>query len=176
MSLDADRDDAWRREAVLGNYAERPFHAPPGPIRIWSYCDQLSYAPGEAVRVSVCTNAKSYDVDIIRDGLTPVTVFSLSGLTGTWRDTPADCSLIGCGWPVSLEIPVAADWPSGGYILRTRANGDMHEHLFIVRPREGTTKRGRLLLIAATATWTAYNDWGGSNHYQGYWGPNGDRF
>ena len=42
--------------------------------------------------------------------------------------------------------------------------------------RAGGDRRGRLLLIAATATWTAYNDWGGSNHYQGYCGPDGDRF
>ena len=59
MSASADRDDAWRREAVLGIYAERPFHAPPETIRIWSYCDKLSYAPEETVRVCVCTNAKS---------------------------------------------------------------------------------------------------------------------
>ena len=62
------RDDAWRREAVLGNYAERPFHAPPEPRRIWSYADRLSYAPGETVRLSVCTNAKHYAVEVIRDG------------------------------------------------------------------------------------------------------------
>jgi len=176
MSADADRDDAWRREAVLGIYAERPFHAPPESIRIWSYCDKLSYAPEETVRVCVCTNAKSYGIEVIRDGVKPVTVFSRSGLPGEWHDTPDDCSVVGCGWPVSCEVPVAQDWPSGGYILRTRAGDDVHEHFFIVRPRDGADKRGRLLLIAATATWTAYNDWGGSNHYQGYCGPNGDRF
>lgn len=174
--MSARRDDAWRREAVLGNYAERPFRAPPAIPRIWSYCDRLSYAPGETVQVSVCTNAPAYDVEVIRDGLKPVTVFARSGLRGQWRDTPDDCSVTGCGWPVSLDIPVGADWPSGGYILRTRTGGDMHEHLFIIRPREDTDRRGRLLLVAATATWTAYNDWGGSNHYQGHCGPNGDRF
>ena len=29
MSAGAHRTDAWRREAVLGLYAERPLHAPP---------------------------------------------------------------------------------------------------------------------------------------------------
>src|SRR6478735_6643785 len=144
-------DEAWRREAVLGNYAERPFHAPPPHPRIWSYCDRLSYAPGETVQVSVCTNVPTYDVEVIRDGLTPQTVFTRNGLPGHWRDTPEDCSVTGCAWPVSLEVPVAPDWPSGGYILRTRAGSAMHEHFFIVRPLDGLDRKGRLLLIAATA-------------------------
>lgn len=175
------RDEAWRRAAVLGNYAERPLQAPPRNIRIWSYADSLSYAPGEHARLSVSTNARHYSVEIIRDGIMPRTVYRRDGLEGIWRDTPDDCSVTGCGWPVSLAIPVSEDWPSGGYIIRTMAaeegrGEDMHEHLFILRPRRGGEKRGRVLLIAATATWTAYNDWGGSNHYQGYCGPNGDRF
>lgn len=176
-----DRDDAWRREAVLGIYAERPHAEPPAKIRIWSYADQLSYAPGETLRLSVCTNAKRYAVEVLRDGAIPALVYRRDGMVGTWRDTPMDCSVAGCGWPVSLDIPVEPAWTSGGYIIRTMASedgrgSDMHEHIFLVRPRPQQDKRGRLLLIAATATWTAYNDWGGSNHYQGYCGPNGDRF
>ena len=177
------RDEAWRREAVLGNYAERPLRAPPPHPRIWSYCDRLSYAPGETLRLSVSTNAKAYAVEIIRDGLSPRTVFAQTGLAGAWRETPEDCSVTGCGWPVSLEVPLGEDWPSGGYIIRTRAGEenvqdvqDVHEHFFILTPRAGAERRGRILLVAATATWTAYNDWGGSNHYQGYCGPGGDRF
>jgi hypothetical protein len=169
-------DDAWRHEAVFGNYAERALREPPANIRIWSYVDRLSYASGEILAVRVCTNATRYGVEIIRDGLTPQTVFRREGLEGCWRDTPEDCSAAGCSWPVSLEIPLDASWPSGGYVIRTRAGEDMHEHIFILRPKEGAKRRGRLLLIAATATWTAYNDWGGSNHYQGSCGPNGDRF
>ena len=173
--------EARRHEAVFGNYAERPFAAPPENIRIWSYAQELSHAPGEVLRLSVCTNARHYAVEIIRDGLRPERVFHREGLEGRWHDTPQDCSVTGCGWPVSLEISIPRDWPSGGYIIRTTAaeegrGADSHDHLVLIRPREGESREGRLLLIAATATWTAYNDWGGSNHYQGYCGPQGDRF
>ncbi|MCA3573226.1 MAG: hypothetical protein IOC86_04865, partial [Aestuariivirga sp.] len=176
-----DRDDAWRREAVFGNYAERPLHEAPPMLRIWSYADRLSYAPGETLSLSVNTNARHFAVEIIRDGLHPQRVFHREGLEGRWRDTPDDCSVTGCGWPVSLEIQVAESWPSGGYIIRTTASeagrgADLHEHFFLVRPQARGEKASRLLLIAATATWTAYNDWGGSNHYQGWCGPAGDRF
>ncbi|WP_395660808.1 N,N-dimethylformamidase beta subunit family domain-containing protein [Aestuariivirga sp.] len=177
----AERDEAWRREAVLGNYAERPLPTPPPVVRIWSYADRLSYAPGDILRLSVCTNAARHAVEIVHDGVSPRTVFRTEDLPGAWRDTPDDCSVNGCGWPVSLEVPVGADWPSGGYIIRTSAREDgrgedMHEHFFIVRPKPGGDRRGRILLVAATATWTAYNDWGGSNHYQGFCGSAGDRF
>lgn len=176
-----ERDEAWRREAVLGLYAERAFYEPPANVRIWSYADQLSHAPGETLRIHTCTNAKRYGVEVIRDGANPETVFRRDGLEGHWQDTSQDCSVIGCGWPVSLEIPIPHEWPSGGYIIRSFASeegrgSDTHDHIFLVRPGAAKDKRGRLLLIAATATWTAYNDWGGSNHYQGYCGPNGDRF
>jgi hypothetical protein len=176
-----ERNDAWRREAVLGNYAERAFRAPPSTPRVWCYTDHLSYAPGDVVQAHLCTNARSYDVQVIRDGVRPHVMYSRPGRDGHWRDTPEDCSVRGCGWPVSFEVPIGDHWRSGAYIVRTRVREegggeDIHEHIFIVRPKAGGDKRGRLLLIAATATWTAYNDWGGSNHYQGYCGPTGDRF
>ncbi len=166
---------------VLENYAERPFHTPPETIRIWCYCDRLSYAPGERLRLSVCGNASRFAVEIIRDGAKPLTVFTKQDVPAQWHDTPDDCSVTGCGWPASLDIAVDANWPSGAYIIRCRAEdarrgSDMHEHIFIVRPPENASRQGRILLVAATATWTAYNDWGGSNHYQGYCGPKGDRF
>ena len=46
--------------------------------------------------------------------------------------------------------------------------------MFIVGPAHDADRAGRLLLIAATGTWLAYNDWGGSNHYEGIVGPAGD--
>ena len=62
-SAPAERDEAWRREAVLGNYAERPLPTPPPVVRIWSYADRLSYAPGDILRLSVCTNAARHAVE-----------------------------------------------------------------------------------------------------------------
>ncbi len=173
--------DEWLAEAVLGNYAERPSVESLDRLRIWSYCDAQSYAPGDKARLHVCTNAKSYDLLVIRDGLKPETVIERRGLPGKLHDIPQDCSITGCFWPVSLEIDIGADWRSGAYILRTQCHdgaavADTHDHLLIVRPKPASALPGRLLLIAATSTWTAYNDWGGSNHYQGFTGPKGDQF
>jgi hypothetical protein len=44
-----------------------------------------------------------------------------------------------------------------------------------VRPHAGRRPR-RVLQIAATGSWTAYNTWGGSNHYQGITGPKRNQY
>src|SRR5581483_1825081 len=72
------------------------------------------------------------------------------------------------------------EWPSGLYrITLTAAAPDGSElqahHMFIVRPR-GDPKTGRILQIAATGSWTAYNSWGGSNHYQGITGSKRNQY
>lgn len=171
----------WRTQAVFGNYAERPRADALEGLRIWSYTDAQSYSPGDNVRLHSCTNATSYDLLVMRDGLRQETVLVKRALPGKLHSIPEDCSVNGCGWPVALTFEIGAGWPSGVYILRTQALkdgavADTHDHLLIVRPSSATAGPGRLLLIAATSTWTAYNDWGGSNHYQGFAGPKGDLF
>ena len=47
----------------------------------------------------------------------------------------------------------------------------MQHHFFVVRPT-AATKRGRILHLLPTCTWTAYNDFGGANSYFGTHGPN----
>ncbi|TGR96779.1 hypothetical protein EN852_036830, partial [Mesorhizobium sp. M2E.F.Ca.ET.209.01.1.1] len=84
------------------------------------------------------------------------------------------------GWEASFELRVGDDWPSGGYRVTLSAEGrdgrPIHSHhLFIVAPLPGK-KPGRLLQVAATGTWLAYNTWGGSNHYQGITGPKRDQY
>jgi hypothetical protein len=170
----------WLMQAVLGNYAERPQKGFAG-YRIWSYTDAQSYAPGDKVKLHSSTNAATYDLLIIRDGLTQETVLERNGLPGKLHPIPDDCSIKGCGWPVALDFEIGAHWRSGAYIVRTQCRhdgrvADINDHLVIVRPAPADDRSGRLLLIAATSTWTAYNDWGGSNHYQGFAGPNNDLF
>lgn len=165
--------------AVRENFHERPPEQPEGP-ELWAYSDRLSYAPGETLRLQVSTTAARYDLTIVRDGLRPATLFSREGLPGARQETPPDCSEVGCGWPTALEVPIGADWPSGGYIATLSAPGGdgpplEHKHVFIVRPSAGPKQR-RVLLVAATGTWIAYNDWGGSNAYEGIAGPEGRDF
>ena len=169
---------AWP-SAIHENFYERP-SGDPGSLEIWGYTDRLSYAPGETIRLHVCCSTPTFDLRIERDGLRTERVFEQEGLTGGWHPTPGDCSVDGCGWPVAFELAVPADWRSGGYLVTLRArDGEgteaVQHHVFVVRPAEDGP-RAPLLMIASSCTWTAYNDWGGSNHYEGITGPAGNDF
>ena len=103
-----------------------------------------------------------------------------AGIAARWQDTPDQCSVEGCGWEARFEFRIEDDWPSGAYRVTLTAEGRDGEpirchHLFIVRPRPGK-KPGRVLQVAATGTWLAYNTWGGSNAYQGITGPGRDQY
>lgn len=168
-----------RREAVLGHYYEYP-GMDGGRGEIWCYTDAMSYPPGAAVRLQVSATAASCSLRIVRDGSVETPVLERRGIATRWQDTPDQCSVTGCGWETSFEFAVGADWPSGAYRITLEAEGrdggriECH-HVFIVTPPPGG-RRGRILQVAATGTWTAYNTWGGSNHYQGITGPNRDQY
>ncbi|NED08246.1 hypothetical protein G3I55_42200 [Streptomyces sp. SID6648] len=157
---------AW---SIPGWQPERP-RGNPDIKEIWCYTDRFSYDPGEEVAVHVHTTADTYDIEVIRDGLTPATVFWSDSLPGRAHPTPDDAYATGCGWPVALTIPVADDWKTGFYLVVvgiTDEHGRRHEreHFFVVRPR--SAQRGRAALILTTSTMLSYNDWGGANAYRG---------
>ncbi|MEP9373577.1 N,N-dimethylformamidase beta subunit family domain-containing protein [Mesorhizobium sp. KR1-2] len=168
-----------RREAVLGHYYEYPgMDGARGEI--WCYTDAYSYAPGAIARLHVSSTAPSYRLEVIRDGATETPVLTRENLPAGWQDTPDQCSVVGCGWEASFEFRVEENWPSGAYRIILTAEGrdgkPIHcHHLFILRPMLGR-KPGRVLQVAATGTWTAYNTWGGSNHYQGITGPGRNQY
>lgn len=171
--------------AIFENFYECASNDP-GVLQVWCYTDRLSYAPGDTVQFHVSTTAERFDLEIARDGVRREVVFSKLDIPGTHHFTPEDCSVRGCGWPCTFEftIPVGterseAEWRSGGYIITTRAkdaNGAEVEHHHIMIVRAAESKNAPLLLIAATSTWVAYNEWGGSNHYEGITGPERDQF
>ncbi len=146
--------------------------------QLWAYMDKLSYAPGSRAKLHVSTTAGTFGMVIFRDGGLCEKVFSKQDITGGFYKTPSDCSVNGCDWPHAIEIEIGSEWASGGYILElTASNNEIlkYQHVFLVRPGSAN-KEGRLLLVTASGTWTAYNDWGGSNHYEGICGETGDQF
>jgi hypothetical protein len=163
---------------VFEHYYEGPAAEAAGD-EIWCYCDRPCYSPGDTVQFHVSTTAATWSLEIALDAPGGQDVFSRAGLPGRRCDTPADASVSGCGWPAAFELEIPADWPSGGYRVTCRietAMGPKQNHqLFLLRSaRPGRPER--LLLVAATGTWCAYNDWGGSNHYSGITGPDRDQY
>jgi hypothetical protein len=119
-------------------------------------------------------------MEITRDGGVETPVLTRRNLSARWQDTPDQCSVTGCGWQACFEFRVEESWPSGAYRVTLTAQGRdgnpvLCHHVFIVRPLPGS-KRRRILQVAATGTWLAYNTWGGSNAYDGITGPNRNEY
>lgn len=168
-----------RHDAVRSHYYEKPgMDGARGEI--WGYSDRFSYRPGETVRLQVSATAQRFSIEIIRDGGNETKVFEQHGIACRWQDTPEQCSVDGCGWETAFEFAIGTDWPSGAYRLTLTAEGRdgqpiRYHHLIIVAPPPGNGT-GRILQVAATGTWLAYNTWGGSNHYEGITGPNRNQY
>lgn len=142
----------------------------PNITEIAGYTEQLSYEPGNTVRLFVHTTAPTYDIEIIRDGLNPRKVWSRSGLKGLRQNTPENAYAVGCGWRDPVAFQLDSGWQSGFYLIVLRATGAdgrsvEREAGFVLRAKP-VQRKNSAVLILTTVTATAYNDWGGANSYR----------
>ncbi|KAI1617146.1 hypothetical protein EDD36DRAFT_484909 [Exophiala viscosa] len=161
-------DYAWSRS---GGLIERPGQGP-GESEAWVYCDKFSYNSDEKVSLRTYTTAEEYDIDVIKDGAKPRKVYTKQHLPGRQHPTPKDAYAVGCGWPESLSVQLDDPWESGFYLVIIRiknVRGRVHERegFFVVRPDKDHATGADFVLVHATSTMLAYNDWGGANHYRG---------
>ena len=136
---------------------------------IEGYSQEPSYPPGGVARLCTSTAAERFDVVVERWGARRERVWSAEGLVGREQPTPADADAAGCGWDVTVEVPIGDEWRSGFHLVTLVAHGAPPDRAtgytgFVVRA--GAT-RARALLVLATNTWNAYNDWGGRSLYTG---------
>ena len=155
---------------------EAPREDPTFP-EVYVYTDAISYAPGDEVAFHASCNAPRWRMEIYRDGLHPQTVHVAENLPGSAVPMPEHAYRDGCGWPVAHRWRLPEDMASGFYrvvstCLRPDGQRFVHHHFFVVRPT-ARTRSSRILFMLATGTWTAYNDWGGANHYFGVAGEDG---
>ncbi|HEX6959529.1 MAG TPA: N,N-dimethylformamidase beta subunit family domain-containing protein [Ferrovibrio sp.] len=155
-------------DALLARFYERPVDDRSRP-QIWCYTDRLSYRPGESLRIHGCSSRDRATLTIYRDDLQQTPLIELPAVALPFDMPPADFIEQGCGWPVVAQVKLPTDLPSGFYIIRAAIEDGQggvreQEHGFFVLPG-APGARARLLLIAATSTWAAYNDWGGACSY-----------
>lgn len=134
------------------------------------YTDAMSYAPGDEVQFRASTQASSWTLEIVRDGAHPRRMHLAPAIAGQYTACPDQPFRTGCDWPVLHRWRIPADCRSGFFKVISHCDLPdgaryIHHHFFVVRPARD--RPAAHLLILPTATWTAYNDWGGANHYQG---------
>lgn len=128
------------------------------------YADRQSYLAGETVEVRCSSRVPSVTAVVSRIGRERVEVWRGEGIVVAEHPFPDDAYAQGCGWPVAFSFEVDPAWPSGFYEVSLHAEGEVgeparSEAFFVVRPAPGSTADA--ILVLATNTYNAYNQWGG---------------
>ena len=132
------------------------------------YCWPQSAFPGDAIALYASAPGP-VDVEVLRDSGPAEVVWRAEGIAGMPREVPTTVVEDGCRWPVAVTIPTDANWPSGMYLVRLHRAGERHADpstaWFVLRARRPAPSG--CILVLATNTWNAYNDFGGRSLYTG---------
>jgi hypothetical protein len=113
------------------------------------------------------SSSRPVSVEIARVGGQREVVLTSPGVATGDHETPKTASSTGCQWPVALTIDVEPSWRSGYYEVVMEIDvGDKVRRdyaFFVVRP----SHNARIVVALSTNTWNAYNDFGGTNLYNG---------
>ncbi|WP_109467955.1 N,N-dimethylformamidase beta subunit family domain-containing protein [Albibacillus kandeliae] len=163
-------------EHFLSDYRFQFPRQDPALAEVYVYTPRMSYDPGETVEFHGSCNADTWTLQIYRDGHQPEMAYEAFDIPGAFTKTSETAYSDGCDWPVVHSWTIPEGQRPGFYrVVSTcmRKDGErfVQHHFFVVRPTP-ETQQGKILFMLATGTWTAYNDWGGANHYFGTFGPN----
>ncbi|NMO16398.1 hemolysin [Pyxidicoccus fallax] len=138
---------------------------------IEGYALEATLKQGDTLRVAVSVSeAKSFRWTVYRLGY-----YGGAGGREVARGGPvqgvkqAPCSadpatgVVACTWAPVLEIPVKEDWVRGVYVVKLAREDRYHRYVpFFVRD---ANPRAEVAVLIPTATWAAYNTWGGTSLY-----------
>jgi hypothetical protein len=128
------------------------------------YCWPQSGIGGESIDIAISSSTSSCRVEVIRVGVEEVVVTEFDGVSTSDQPVPSDAATNGCRWVTTLTVEIDPAWRSGYHLVRMHTGeGDVAEAFFVVRARQP----GDTVLVLATSTYAAYNDWGGPSFYTG---------
>ncbi|EAB6717652.1 hypothetical protein DUP91_25275, partial [Salmonella enterica subsp. enterica] len=140
----------------------------PAKPEIWAYAPRLTFSAGETVDLHVNASRARFNVVVTLEAVARHCIFDGVFDTGRWSETGETCYADGCDWPVLASFRIPDDAPAGAYRIKLALedNAPVHHLLVFVRS-EPLERKDRILLVAATNTYAAYNNWGGASHYGG---------
>lgn len=149
----------------------------------WAIADEMLADPGQLAGYTAVSSALPGEgVELkLRSALGPVTVSavrtgSYGGVGGrvVWTSDPVTVAAqpeprldpgrtVVANWSTALTLDTK-DWPPGAYLLTLRAGG---QGSYVPLTLRTPSANGRLVLVNPTATWQAYNEFGGFSLYKG---------
>lgn len=131
---------------------------------IEGYTEFNSYYPGEDINLFVSSMTKEFNIEIVNQSINPMAVLKLKSNKGKVQNYNECSFAIGCKWELSEVIKLPQETWSGYYIIKLSNKTSFFEIPLIVKSR----KRSKILCVASTNTWQAYNTWGGASFYRYY--------
>jgi hypothetical protein len=130
------------------------------------YADRQSYAPGDVIEVRCSGRVASFSATVTRVGGERVDVWRRDGIRVDEHPYPDDAYGRGCGWPVAFTIESDPAWPSGFYEIALHADDERGaaadaQAFFVLRPPTSSRSVADAVMVLATNTYNAYNQWGG---------------
>jgi len=134
------------------------------------YPDRQSYRAGDVVELRCSSRVASVTASVTRVGRERIEVWRREGILIDEHPYPEDAFATGCGWPVAFTFDVDPGWTSGFYEVGLQAEGEAGEKsraeaFFVVRSSSPTAADA--ILVLASNTYNAYNQWGGKCFYSG---------
>ncbi|MEL6671696.1 MAG: N,N-dimethylformamidase beta subunit family domain-containing protein [Bacteroidota bacterium] len=128
------------------------------------YTDAWEYEPGTEVQVFV-SNSEADPLQLRLIGLPDFdTLFVRKNIPSAYQPVHDSAAVAGAGWEPTFQWRLAADLPTGWYMLEVEAEADKRRtSIFITPQKEGVRKP--LAWLMSTNTWNAYNHWGGQSLY-----------
>ncbi|MEE2784987.1 MAG: N,N-dimethylformamidase beta subunit family domain-containing protein [Pseudomonadota bacterium] len=132
---------------------------------IAGYCWPQSGKAGEVVSLHLHSDHGPVDVAVVRVGAREAHIAGWTNVIAPVQPMPENAALTGCDWPATLQIRIENDWQTGFYRVDIRSGERSGEAFFVVKAQDNTQVDA--VLVLATSTWAAYNDWGGPSYYTG---------
>ncbi|MGB6457516.1 MAG: N,N-dimethylformamidase beta subunit family domain-containing protein [Streptosporangiaceae bacterium] len=142
-----------------------------GPNDMIGYAGQASVLPGQPITLYASTTAPSYVVRAFRIGYyggdNARLVWTSPTTTGRQQvpsTLTSGTNTVQCNWEPSLTIRTD-DWPEGSYLLRMDSETGPQRYAPVTVRSAATA--GKTVIKNSTATWQAYNTFGGYDLYNG---------
>lgn len=137
--------------------------------RLTGYLDTLCTTPGAPV-VARVHSPRPFRAGLYRHGLVVDHVLDLGVCEAVEQLVPEGHFVAtGLDWQATMQFRIPADARSGLYSLRLSDLAAGSESIalpLVVAPDPTDRGRGHVVVVASTATWVAYNRWGGRSNYR----------
>lgn len=142
---------------------ERPIEAERNDGPLCLYVHRESFEPGEFMDLYVHAPEECFDLAIERVVPGNSTLMTSKALQGRRQAFPGCAFLRPLDWLEPVSVPIPVDWPSGLYRAVVNDSATRTSASFVIRPSR--EHRQRVVVLANTNTWAAYNAWGGASLY-----------